>query len=223
MGSPIFSTIFPPLFLGGLIPRTDVTKFDEISPSLQRNADSAPLDLTPPGQSRPPGHLQVCRQLRVYRQQHERLVHALLLQVLDPLLQREACRLDLLLPRQEDKDVSRAGLQVDGHRGLDGRRHVVLLRRLAPHHLHRECAARDGERRNAAEEIREFLGVKRRGGDDQAEVAAARDDLREAAVPLQAQAKQKAASCRAFSVFVLVVVLKTHFFTERICFVSKRH
>lgn len=74
-------------------------------------------------------------------------------------LKRKAGRLDLLLTRHEDEDVSLRVTQVHSNGLLHSRIHIVLLGGLGKHSLHRESAARDAEHRDAAKEVGKFVCI----------------------------------------------------------------
>ena len=82
---------------------------------------------------------------------------------------------DVAFAGEEDQDVAALGAeQVDGV-GHAARQVVVLRVFLGePDGLDGEEAAGDGDNGGAVEEVGEALGVKRGGGDDDAEVGAAR-------------------------------------------------
>ena len=90
---------------------------------------------------------------------------------------------DVALAGEEDEHVAGIGA---GEALLDRVRHgggqvgIVALRR-APAYLDRKRPARDRKHRGAVEERREGLRLERRGGDDDAQVGAARQDALQAA------------------------------------------
>ena len=92
-------------------------------------------------------------------------------------LQGEAGRLDLFLAGHEDEDVPLRMSQVYCNGLLHSCIHVVLLRRLGEHGLHREGAPRNAEHRDASKEVSELVGVQRCRGHNELEVPPSGNDL----------------------------------------------